>query len=136
MDIKIRKYIRQILSETFFDAERIWTGKEVNQHIKDITPDPDDLPHHFMNDIIKKRKFKIKEVNLASLLETDPSFKEYYDSGIDRYEGATEEDDYMPDEDDLSNELVIVDGELLDGYSRASKLLRRGENTAEAFVAI
>lgn len=137
MDIKIRKYIRQILSETFFDADKIWRGKEVNQHIKDVTPDEEDLPIHFMKDIIAKRKFVIKNVNLNDLLNTDPSFKEYFDSGEERYDYEGDPDfEHVPDPDDIYNEIVVVDGELLDGYSRASALLRNGENTAVAFVAI
>jgi hypothetical protein len=117
------------LSESF-DTEKIWTGKEVNKHIIDITPDHSDIPDYFMSKFIAPRKFKMQEVNLKSLLETDPSFKEYFDSGEERYDY----DDV--NEDDLNNELVVVDGTLLDGYSRASELLRRGENTAVAFVAI
>jgi len=135
MDIKIRKYIRQVLSEAFFDTEKIWSGKEVNQHIKDITPEASDIPDYFMDKFIKHRNFKMQEVDLKNLLQTDPSFKEYFDSGEERY-GDDNYSDYMPYPDEINNELVVVDGVLLDGYNRASELLRRGENTAVAFVAI
>jgi hypothetical protein len=37
---------------------------------------------------------------------------------------------------DLLQPIVVVDGELLDGYSRSSQLLRNGDGEAEAFVAL
>jgi hypothetical protein len=40
------------------------------------------------------------------------------------------------DSNELYQELVVVDGILLDGYNRASTLLRMRENTAYAYVAI
>jgi hypothetical protein len=117
------------LSESF-DTEKIWTGKEVNKHITNITPDHSDIPDYFMSKFIAPRKFKMQEVNLIDLLRTDPSFEEYAHSGEDRYRDAE------LSEDDLYNELVVVDGLLLDGYNRASTLMKRGEYTAIAFVAI
>ena len=118
------------------DTERIWTGKEVNQHIKDITPSVHDVPDYYMDKLIKHRNFKIQQIDLNNLLATDPSFKEYYDSGESRYEDATEEDDHMPHPDDIDYEIVVVDGELLDGYNRVSSLLRMGEKTTYGFLAI
>lgn len=125
----VRKIIRNILNE-ILDTERVWSGKEVNQHIRDITPDESDIPDYFMDKLIKHRKFKIQEISLENLLNTDPSFKEYFEGGEERY------DQEEMDSNELYNELVIVDGQLLDGYNRASTLLRSGEKTAHAFVAI
>ena len=48
-----------------------------------------------------------------------------------------EEDRYDQDEvskDDLDYELVVYKGELLDGYSRASQLLRSGVLYTKAYV--
>jgi hypothetical protein len=42
----------------------------------------------------------------------------------------------MPHPDEINNEIVVVDGELLDGYNRVSSLLRMGEKTTYGFVAI
>lgn len=112
------------------NSNTIYTGIQVNQHITNITPDESDLPDYFMNNFIKDRKFTIEEINLNDLLNSDESFKEYYESGEQRYE--EDEVEYR----DLDNELVIVDGKLLDGYSRATQLLNNGETTAYAYVAL
>jgi hypothetical protein len=124
----MKNLIKKILKESF-DGES-YSGSYVNRHIIDITPHKDDLPHFFMKNMIKPRKFKLVEVSLLDLLDSDPSFREYYKSGDERYDV----DDINPD--DLDFELVIVDGELLDGYSRASTLLRNGVNKTMAFVSI
>ena len=116
--------------------ERIYTGLEVNQHIKDITPDESDVPDYYMDKVIKHRNFKLQDVNLTDLLQ-DADFKEYYDSGESRYnDDSADFIGYMPHSDEINNAIVIVDGEVLDGYNRASELLRMGEKTISAFVAI
>ncbi len=120
--------IKRILNEEMGD--RLYPGDYVNRHIVNITPDEDNLPHYFMDKMISPRKFKLKKISLFDLLESDPSFKEYYESGEERYE----EDEV--DMGDLEHELVIVNGDLLDGYSRASTLLRNGVTETWAFVAI
>jgi hypothetical protein len=112
------------------DSDRVFSGEEVNRHIESITPDESDIPDWFMNKIIAPRTFKIEEINLEGLLHTDSSFKEYFDSGEERY------DQEEMDPNELYQELVVVDGILLDGYNRASTLLRMGDNTAYAFVAL
>lgn len=121
-EINRMKTMMNITEETFM-------GNHVWNHIVDITPNEDDLPWGF------RKKIKDAEFNtdnnfdLESLLQTDPDFREYYESGAERYG----EDDDM-DEMDLYHDIVVVDGELLDGYSRAATLLRRGETRASAFV--
>lgn len=112
------------------EFDNIVSDKVVIRHIEDITPDESDLPDYFIEHNIKGRKFKRVDYDLDDLLKTDQDFKEYYDSGEERYD-----QDEM-DSNTLYNEIVIVDGELLDGYSRASTLLRMGKNTANAYVAI
>jgi hypothetical protein len=71
----------------------------------------------------------MSDFKLNTLLQTDPDFMEYYESGDVRY---SDEDDIDPA--DIDNEIVVVNGELLDGYSRAATLLRRGVETTNAFV--
>ena len=129
--IMLRKTVRIIL-ENFFDENKVFSGAYVNKYIKDITPNQEDLPTWFMNTLIAPRKFKMKEVNIEDLLKTDIDFKDYYNNGEveDRYEF----DDINPN--DINQELVIVDGILVDGYNRASMLLRQGESKTTAFVAI
>ena len=64
------------------------------------------------------------------MLNTDPDFKEFYDNFNQRYE----EGEVEPE--GLGLNLVVVDGELLDGYNRAATLLSEGQNKTNAFVAV
>jgi hypothetical protein len=120
---------RNQLNESL-DSGRVFSGEEVNRHIESITPDESDIPDWFMDKIIAPRTFKVEEISLNDLLHTDSSFEEYFDSGEERY------DQEEMDHNELYQELVVVDGILLDGYNRASTLLRMGDNTAYAFVAL
>jgi hypothetical protein len=124
----MKKYYYQ-LNESV-DSERVFSGEEVNRHIESITPEESDIPDWFMDKIIAHRTFRIEEINLNDLLNTDSSFEEYFESGEERY------DQEEVDSNELYQELVVVDGILLDGYNRASTLLRMGEDTAYAFVAL
>ena len=106
-------------------------GKSVWNHIISITPEEDNIPWGFEK-IIKQRKFKnVDNFNITSLLQSDPDFRNYYESNDKRY---SELDDIPTN--DLYQEITIVDGELLDGYSRAVTLLRQGTETTNAFIAI
>lgn len=105
-----------------------YTGDEVAQHIEDITPEESDIPDYFIDKYIRPNDgWKLEQIRLKDLLK-DKDFKEYYDSGEERY------DDYEVNADDLYNELVVYKGQLLDGYSRAARMLRNGEKKAGAFV--
>lgn len=108
--------------------ERSVSGEEVWDHVVGITPEEDDIPWGF-EDQIKDREFQMTKVDLKKLLKTDPDFKAHYKGGDKRYQ------DDVVSEYDLDFELVVVDGELLDGYSRASTLLRKGITKAYGFVA-
>ena len=128
---KLKKWMKKHyqLNESL-DSERVFSGEFVNKRIESITPDESDIPDYFMDKIIAHRTFKIEEISLDNLLRTDSSFKEYFDSGEERY------DQEEMDSNELYQELVVVDGILLDGYNRAATLLRMGENNAYAYVAI
>jgi len=104
-------------------------GSEVWKHIEDITPYEEDIPGGFKKDIIDRTFKNVDDFDMKSLLKTDPDFKDYYEGGETRYD----EDEVSPR--DLLNEIVVVDGTLLDGYSRVSILLRNGEKTTNAYVA-
>jgi hypothetical protein len=114
------------MDESLFEAKM--SGEEVWNHIVDLTPEEDDIPWGF-EDKVKENDFELKQIDLSKLLKTDPDFKDYYKSGQKRY------DDGEVSEYDLDMEIVVVKGELLDGYSRASALLRNGVKKAAAFVA-
>jgi hypothetical protein len=130
----IKNRLRELLLKESIDNNRIWSGKEVNNHIKSITPFKEDLPIYFMKELINPRNFKIQKINLNELLNSDEDFRHYYDNGNveDRYKY----DEYSPSKDELEHELVIVDGILLDGYNRASELLKMGVINTNGFVAI
>ena len=105
-----------------------WTGQEVADHIKYITPDDSDIPDYFIDKyVLPNDGWQNKPIKLKNLLK-DRDFKAYYKSGEERY------DEYEVSADDLYQELVVYKGQLLDGYSRAARMLRNGEKTAAAFV--
>jgi hypothetical protein len=121
--IKLINIIKEIVKETIFSGKRVW------DHIVLTTPEEDDIPWGF-KDKIRSRKFKVvSNFNIESLLKTDPDFREYYESGEIRYNNQDENAN-------IENEIVVVDGELLDGYSRVSTLLRDNKKYTNAFVAI
>jgi len=105
-----------------------FTGQEVANHIEYITPESSDIPDYFIDKyILPNNGWKNKSIKLKDLLK-DKDFKEYYKSGEERY------GEYEVSGDDLYQELVVYKGKLLDGYSRAARMLRLGEKTAAAFV--
>ena len=109
--------------------EPITTGEQVFSFVEDITPKQEDVPTGF-EEKIKERDFRESEVDLQGLLNTDPDFKDFYDNFKQRYE----EGEVEPE--GLGLNLVVVDGELLDGYNRAGTLLSEGQNKTNAFVAV
>ena len=116
------------LFEEFINENSTFTGDEVAQYIEDITPEESDVPDYFINKFIKPNDgWELKQIKLKDLLK-DKDFKDYYNSGEERY------DEYEVDPNDLYNDLVVYKGQLLDGYSRATKMLRDGEKTAGAYV--
>ena len=120
------KYIK--LYEEHINEFNTYTGQEVADHIIEITPEESDTPDYFIKKfILPNNNWKLETIKLKSLLK-DKSFKEYYESGEERYQ------DWEVGEDDLYQDLVIFKGELLDGYSRAAKMLRDGDKIARAFT--
>ena len=130
------EYATSVLSGIISTLYLLSVGRLVNNFISpkstfDFLPNNAvNIPDWFMDKIIAPRTFKVAEISLDDLLRTDSSFKEYFDSGEERY------DQEEVNHDELYQELVVVDGILLDGYNRASTLLRMGDNTAYAFVAL
>jgi hypothetical protein len=110
-------------------AEESIEGSKVWKHVVDVTPNKEDVPNGFKKDIVDRTFKNVDDFDVRSLLVTDPDFKDYYESGEERY------DEYDVSPSDLSNEIVVVDGTLLDGYSRVATLLRNGEKTTNAYIA-
>ena len=109
-------------------TEKKWSGEEVWDHIVSITPEEDDIPWGFEDDVTSN-DFKMTKIDLKKLLKTDSDLEAYYKGGEQRYHP----DDVS--EYDLDFEIVVIDGELIDGYSRVSALLRNGERYAHGFVS-
>lgn len=126
---KTRKEVyKQLGRDDLLNEYNKYTGNEVAQYIKDITPDESDIPDYFINKYIKPNNdWELKQIKLKELLK-DRDFRDYYNSGEERY------DEYSVDPNDLYNDLVVYKGKLLDGYSRAAKMLRSGEKIAGAYV--
>ena len=123
----------KIRFEEFLNESDIFTAKDIISYITDLETPENDIPDYYF-DLIKKAntKFELRTVNIEDLLRRDASLKEYIDSKEDRYENS----EYPPHEDDLSNPIVIFNGEVIDGYNRTSKNYRNGEKTVDAYVSI
>ena len=123
----------KIKFEEFLNESDIFTAKDIISYITDLETPENDIPDYYF-DLIKKAntKFELRTVNIEDLLRRDASLKEYIDSKEDRYENS----EYPPHEDDLSNPIVIFNGEVIDGYNRTSKNYRNGEKTVDAYVSI
>lgn len=113
---------------------QIFSGEYVSDHICDITPEDSDIPDFFIDKYIKPNKFILSKVKISDLLESDLDFKEYVDSGEDRYGDLDEYD--APIFDELYYPVVVVDGEVLDGYSRMAHLKTLGVDEVDAYVNI
>lgn len=119
--------------EDFLNESYIFTAKDIIAYITDLETPENDIPDYYF-DLIKKAKakFELKTVDIEDLLKQDKSLKEYVDSKEDRYEHS----EYPPLDDDLSNPIVIFNGEVIDGYNRTSKNYHNGEKTIKAYVSI
>lgn len=121
------KFLEEMKKKTQ-ELKESWTGQEVADHIRYITPEESDVPDYFIDQyVLPNDGWQNKPIKLKNLLK-DRDFKAYYKSGEERY------DEYEVSGDDLYQELVVYKGQLLDGYSRAARMLRNGEKTAAAFV--
>ena len=115
----------------YYNSLKYYTGKEVAEYIKDITPDEDVIPDYFIRKyVLPNNEWELKNIYLNDLLKSDESFLEYFNSKEDRYYG------YDMVQEELNFPLVIYKGIVIDGYSRASKLIRMGDDIAKAYVII
>lgn len=124
----MKQYIK--LFEEFTNKEKIYSGKFVANYIKEITPDESDIPDYFIEKLVLLNKFIRKNIIIKDLLKTDINFKDYYESGEERYD--QDEMNY----DDLDYPVVIVDDQVIDGYSRLSYFLKNDIEDVIAYVNI
>lgn len=62
--------------------------------------------------------FTKRRLNIDDILQKDLHAKEYVESGEERYG----ESDYEPHYEEINNPIVILNNEVMDGYSRLSTL--------------
>jgi hypothetical protein len=115
------------------------TPNQVARYIKDNTPERDNIPHYYL-EMIKRsgKKFELKKVKISDLINSDASLKEYIiDNGEShRYNNdSDDESDHIPQPEDLDLPIVILNGEVLDGYSRANEHYYNGDDEISAYVA-
>lgn len=115
--------------ESFKSEEKIFTGGEIAEYIREISEEGEE-PDFFIDKYVLPNNFKRMQIDLFELLEKDPDFKSYFDSGESRYE-----DDEM-DVDDLNLPIVVFNDVLIDGYNRSSINLRNGDPIVSAYVNI
>lgn len=114
------------------DNSEILLGKDIARYVINITPDEDDIPFHFL-EIIKKHNFVMKELNIDDLLKSDPDFKEYFESYDENNRRYSEDEVNIHD---IDKEIVVVNGEVLDGYNRTTELYKNGHQRVNAYINI
>lgn len=124
------------LLNILLESETVKTPQEMVDYITQITPEEKDLPEYFLSMILKANKtFKLKDVKIEDILKSDPDVKDYVMSGEERYSDDNEETDYVPNPSDLDLPIVIMNGEVMDGYSRTATKYRNGDDTIRAWVS-
>jgi hypothetical protein len=104
--------------------------KYVIRYIKEITPNKEDIPFHFLQMIRESNtRFCLKNVNIEELLNSDNDLREYVINSDSRYE-----DDEEVDVNDMFQPIVVLNGECLDGYSRVKGHIDNGETHIEGYV--
>lgn len=105
-----------------------YSGKDVANHIKSITPKKSDVPDYFLRKyVLPNDGWKLETVNISDLLNDD-DFKDYYESNEERYNPK------KVSEKNLNIPIVIYKNQVIDGYSRASRKLRMGDKKIEAYI--
>jgi hypothetical protein len=103
--------------------------KYVIRYVKEITPNKEDIPFHFLDMIRESNtRFCLKNVNIEELLNSDNDLREYVINSDSRYE-----DDEV-DVNDMFQPIVVLNGECLDGYSRVKGHIDNGETHIEGYV--
>lgn len=121
---------KKLISEYDIEIEE-FSGTEIWNYIVEITDDESMVPTGFEKKVTSNTFILNDNYDLNDLIKSDIDFKNYYESGEERYED--EEKMY----DELTQPIVIVDGELIDGYSRASYILRyNDEPEIKAYINI
>ena len=114
--------------------------QEVANYIEEITPNEEDIPHFFISKILESNKmFELKKFSIDELLRSDSDLKQFVEASIkddwSRYSYDSDEN-YEPNPEELQNPIVVLEGEVLDGYSRVLEHVRAGEDYIWAYSSI
>ena len=130
----------QYLAKSFtrFLNESILREKSANE-IADLiistTPNPDDIPHYFIKQVIESGKpFRLESVKIIDILEMDQDVAEYVKTAEDRY---LDWDEWSDEElGGADQPIVIFQNSVIDGYNRLLVNYENGEEFIDAWVSI
>ena len=110
------------------------SSEEIIDYIKTVSDNPvTTVPDYFLTLVEREgRDFELRKLRIEDLLESDPDLREYVENDADRYE----EEDYVPHYDEIDNPIVILNGEVMDGYNRTLVKYQSGEEFIDAYVSI
>jgi hypothetical protein len=120
---------------TFLEhSSNILNNKEIIDYIKRVSDNPvASTPDHFLTLIEREGcDFELKSLRIEYLLDNDEDLREYVENAEDRYE----EEEYVPHYSEIDNPIVVMNGEVLDGYNRTLVKYQNGEEFIDAYVSI
>jgi len=120
---------------TFLEhSSNILSNKEVIDYIKRVSDNPvASTPDHFLTLIEREGcDFELKSLRIKDLLENDGDLREYVENDEDRYE----EEEYVPHYSEIDYPIVVMNGEVLDGYNRTLVKYQNGEQFIDAYMSI
>jgi hypothetical protein len=111
------------------------SANEIADLIASTTPDPDDIPHHFINHVIQSGKpFSLESVKITDILEMDQDVAEYVQTAEDRY---LDWDEWSDEElGGIDQPIVIFENYVIDGYNRLLVNYENGEEFIDAWVSM
>ena len=110
------------------------SSEEIIDYIKKVSDNPvTTIPDYFLTLIEREGcDFELRRLSIEYLLESDPDLRKYVENDADRYE----EENYVPHYDEIDNPIVILNGEVMDGYNRTLVKYQSGEEFIDAYVSI
>lgn len=110
------------------------SSEEIIEYIKTVSDNPvTTIPDYFLTLIEREGcEFELRNLSIEDLLESDPDLRKYVEGDEDRYEG----ENYVPHYDEIDNPIVILNGEVMDGYNRTLVKYQSGEEFIDAYVSI
>ena len=110
------------------------SSEEIIDYIKKVSDNPvTTVPDYFLTLVEREgRDFELRKLRIEDLLESDPDLRKYVENDEDRYE----EEDYVPHYSEIDNPIVILNGEVIDGYNRTLVKYQSGEEFIDAYVSI